>query len=117
MRIPINVPAPRITFGPEVRLTRKNEFNTMFSEGIRKKAGPLLVYRRKNTLGVARLGLSVPKRAGNAVVRNCIKRKCREAFRLLHTELPAIDILLTVRPHAPLQMDEYKEFIRKGISV
>lgn len=117
MRTRHKVSVSRITFTSDVRLTRKHEFHAMFSDGIRKKSGPLLIYRKNNSYGVARLGLSVPKRVGNAVVRNCIKRKCREAFRLLHAELPAIDILLTVRPHAPLHMDEYKEFIRKGISV
>ncbi|MDG1137582.1 MAG: ribonuclease P protein component [Phycisphaerales bacterium] len=107
----------KISYPPEVRLTRKKEFSSMFSEGIRKKTGPLLVYRKSNTFGHARLGLSVPKGVGNAVVRNTIKRKCREAFRSLKAELPAIDILLTVRPHETMHMEAYKKLIRKGVSV
>jgi ribonuclease P protein component len=36
-----------------------------------------------------RLGVTVPKKMGNAVVRNRWKRYIREAFRTQQTELPA----------------------------
>jgi RNase P protein component len=43
---------------------------------------------RVNDLGRRRLGLSVGKKLGGAVVRNRYKRVLREAFRLSQHELP-----------------------------
>ena len=104
-------------FSRENRITNTSEFNAMYSQGKGKTVGPLLVHRKKNELGRTRLGLSVPKKVGNAVQRNLLKRKCREAFRLTRQFLPTgTDILITVRPHATLELEEYKELILKGVS-
>lgn len=97
------------------RLTNKREFIAMYANGTRRTVGPLLIHRKKNELGQTRLGLSVPRKVGNAVQRNRIKRRCREAFRLVLSSLPeGLDILVTVRPHEMLKMTEYKELITKG---
>jgi ribonuclease P protein component len=37
---------------------------------------------QENSTGNVRFGISVKKKFGNAVKRNCIKRYCREYFRL-----------------------------------
>ena len=56
---------------------------------------------RPNGLGHARLGLAVGVRsAGNAVNRNRVKRVVREAFRYIHQELPAVDLVVNARPAA-----------------
>lgn len=56
---------------------------------------------RPNGLGRARLGLAVGVRAaGNAVNRNRVKRVVREAFRHVHQELPAVDLVVNARPAA-----------------
>lgn len=56
---------------------------------------------RPNGLGRARLGLAVGVRAaGNAVNRNRVKRVVREAFRHIHQELPAVDLVVNARPAA-----------------
>jgi len=56
-----------------------------------------------NKLGHARLGLAVAKRfIPKAVDRNAIKRQVREAFRL-HTDLPAVDIVVLTRKTTDIQ--------------
>ena len=103
-------------FARRQRITRKKDFALLFEEGARRTIGPFLVRSRCNTLGFPRLGLSVPKRVGNAVIRNTIKRKCREAFRLSQHQLPNIDILLTVRPHKVLTTADYSSLLLNTVS-
>ena len=104
----------RLLFSRDRRLTLKKDFTQMFSDGVRATHGPLLVYVRKNTSSHSRLGLSVPKLVGNAVKRNRIKRRCREAFRLVQDQLENVDILLTLRPHEMLSVEEYATLILKA---
>jgi ribonuclease P protein component len=59
----------------------------------------LILYACENGLEHPRLGCSVSKKIGNAVVRNRYKRLFREAFRLTQHELPSgVDLVLIPRP-------------------
>lgn len=50
----------------------------------------------------ARLGLSVSRRVGNAIVRNCWKRRIREAFRRVRHDLPEKNDFVVVARPGPL---------------
>lgn len=62
-------------------------------------AHPLLVlYVAPNDGDVTRVGLSVGKRVGGAVVRNRVRRRIREAVRRRHPALPAgYDLVFVAR--------------------
>ena len=71
----------------------------MFAARLRRDAGPLIVRVAPNGLGFHRLGVSVPKKVGNAVVRHRWKRLVREAFRLHRHGWPGgYDVVVLVQP-------------------
>ena len=80
----------------ERRLTRPRDFADLRSQG-RAWSGKLLVLvARPNSLDISRVGLSVSKRVGKAVVRNFVKRRLREAVRGINLR-EGWDILLIAR--------------------
>jgi ribonuclease P protein component len=98
----------RLRFGKDRRLLRRPEFERVFAEGVRERAGGFTVIVRATDRPRSRLGISVGKRYGNAVRRNHIKRRLREAFRLEQDDLPAgIDIV--VIPYPELHGEAFHE--------
>jgi len=102
------VPPPRLTFTARHRLTQALEFRAAYDNKVSRARAPLVIFGRLNGTPLPRLGLSVPRRVGNAVTRNRVKRRLREAFRLHQSKLPpGVDLVVNVRPHAPLTVAEY----------
>ena len=58
----------------------------------------LVLYARKNRLGENRVGVTVSKKLGCAVVRNRIRRRLREVYRLNEDKFqPGWDIVVVAR--------------------
>lgn len=91
------------------RVRRKKEFDRVYGRHRSVADDVLLVYGSENSLRVSRLGLSISRRVGNAVMRNRWKRVLREAFRLGWHQLPTgLDLVVT--PHRQAQPDLAKVF-------
>ena len=103
-------------FPRAARLRRASDFKRVHGAGVGARSGPLMVWGRPNQLGHCRLGLAVSRRAGSAVVRNRIKRKLRESFRLSRRALPAAyDLVVSVRRHEVLALGEYQAHLREAV--
>jgi ribonuclease P protein component len=65
-----------------LHLKRPAEFRAVFDRGGKRHSRAFIFFRSVNGLAVPRLGVSVSRKIGGAVVRNRVKRLVREAFRL-----------------------------------
>jgi ribonuclease P protein component len=71
----------------------------VFQQG-RHNSGRLLAVRSApNELAFSRFAYAVPKRVGNAVVRNRVRRRLREILRALPFD-EGFDVVISVRPEA-----------------
>ncbi|MEM1184703.1 MAG: ribonuclease P protein component [Planctomycetota bacterium] len=110
-----------LTFRRRHRLTHAREFQAVFAAKLRKSAGPLTVFAHPTDRAEPRLGLSIGKRVGIAVVRNRLKRQLREAFRHTREELPrpseegSYDLVVSSRPHAALAQTEYRKLFADAV--
>ncbi len=62
-------------------LLKSAEFRNVFNKGRKTVTASLVFHVLRTDLGEPRLGLAVSRKVGNAVVRNFVKRRIREAFR------------------------------------
>lgn len=63
-------------------LKQNHLFRRLYQKGKSAAGRELVVYCRKNGLPYNRLGLTTGTKLGHAVVRNRIRRRIREAYRL-----------------------------------
>jgi ribonuclease P protein component len=109
---------------PPQRLKRRAQFLRVAARG-RKVASSGLVLQAlaRDEDGPARLGFTVTKKVGNAVVRNRTRRRLKEAARLLLREQPVqgVDLVLIgrdstrKRPFAALIEDLRRALGRAGV--
>lgn len=91
-------------FTKEQHLRTGAEFDRVYQCDLWQADQCLVMRAVTNNLGITRLGLSVSKKVGNAVMRNAWKRRIREAFRLSQHSLPS-GWDLVIRPKAGAKPD------------
>lgn len=116
-------PSP-LGFPKSARLLRSPQFAAVKARGRGFAEGPLAAswfLPEETKPGVvrrpagARIGLSVSTKVGNAVVRNRVKRRLREAVRLERATLPDVDLVLVARPSAAeAEVTQLRAFLRKA---
>jgi len=87
----------------KLRLARDQDFQRVFENRRSVADDWLILYACFNQLGYSRVGLTVSRKVGNAVVRNRWKRMIREAFRRRRHEVPVgVDfVVLPKRGRSP----------------
>lgn len=109
------------SFNKEYRLLKPKDFQYLKRGASRLDTPFLRFYFKKSQnkeLGHARLGLSISKKAGNAVHRNFIKRSVREFFRTNALRSHNLDILVIASPRLkPLKGKDFKSAVNNSLVV
>jgi len=94
----MKAPSSPQAFPKAVRLLGRGEFRRVYEEGQRRSTSLCAIFCRPNGLPQTRLGITASARLGGAVVRNRVKRRLREVFRLHRAGIPGgWDIVLNPR--------------------
>ena len=81
-----------------VSLKLNHEFHRLYNKGNSAGSGLLVIYCRKTKRDFSRLGITVSKKLGHAVVRNRIRRRIREIYRTNESKLlPGYDLVVVAR--------------------
>ncbi len=96
------------------RIKKNSEFQEVFKKGASFANRQLVIYYlHKEQQQHYRVGLSVSKKIGNAVVRNQVKRYIRQAFLELDTNIKSdYDIIIIARqPTKEMDFHEIKKSV------
>ena len=86
------------------RIRHQADFDRVYRSGCYAADQVLVMYADRNDREYCRLGLSVSRKVGGAIVRNRWKRLIREAFRGSRAALPA-GLDLVIRPRRGAEAD------------
>ena len=97
-------------------LKENYEFRRVYNRGKSGVTSFLVIYARPNRSGRNRLGVTVSTKLGKAVVRNRVRRRLREIYRLSQPEMKkGYDIVLVARARAAAAAySELARAYRKG---
>lgn len=100
------------------RVKKHSEFQYIIESGTFKRSNFFNFYYIKNELNYTRIGISVPKKSGNAVVRNKIKRQIRAICSNLVDFSKPYDFVFIVRKAYDIsKFDEIKEDIQTLLKI
>lgn len=96
------------------RIKKNADFNRVIEEGQSFKSDTIALHFQKNTLGYTRIGISIPKKSGNAVVRNKMKRQIRAIIASDVSLDKSYDVILIARKQFDIdQFQKTKEDIKE----
>lgn len=82
-------------------LKESHLFRRLYHKGRSAANGYLVLYCRRNGTQENRIGLTVSRKLGHAVVRNRVRRRLREIYRLHEASfLPGWDVVVVARSRA-----------------
>jgi len=82
---------------PLISLKKKQDFKKVYSQGKYAVDYLFVAYALANDLQHNRIGITVSKKVGCAVVRNRVKRWVKESYRLNKIERQAYDFVIVAR--------------------
>ena len=86
---------------PAVTVKENYEFRRIYRKGRSAVSPCLVVYCQKNRRGQSRLGVTVSTKLGHAVVRNRVRRRLREIYRLHERQIArGYDLVVVSRVRA-----------------
>ena len=82
---------------PVQSIKKSSDFKKVYDFGCLEANRYFAVYAKPNNFGCMRLGLSIKKKVGKAVLRNRLRRLVKENFRLHHSRLSSVDVVVVIR--------------------
>jgi ribonuclease P protein component, eubacterial len=79
------------------RVKKNQEFQTIIKNKRYITSREFVVYYKRNQYGYMRIGVSVSKKLGNAVVRNKVKRQVKEMIKPLFIYNLSYDVIIILR--------------------
>lgn len=104
----------RHTFTKAQRLRAASDFERVYQLKCKAADGVLLIFAARNQTTTTRIGLSVSRKHGGAIVRNRLKRLLREAFRLTQDQIPVgLDLIAIPLSKEKASLAAYEESLMK----
>ncbi len=80
------------------RIVRGSDYRAVYDAGLKLHSERFVLFAKANALGHHRLGITVSRKIGGAVIRNRVKRLFREIFRKSAAEIhPSFDLVFNAK--------------------
>lgn len=102
------MPSLGARFPKSLRLLKHADFDLVYQNGKRQFSGHMTVFSLRRASGAPRVGFTVGRVLGGAVVRNRIKRRLREAVRR-HLQALSAPVDLVINPRKSVLTLDFSE--------